>query len=136
MRRVSSDDEYKGCHIPKGTTVIVNSWCVSASRVSIIISQLKHTHRAILHDPKQYPDPDKFIPERFLTSDGQLDPSVPEPTASFGYGRRGCPGMYMGFDSLWITAASLVWAFDIERYVDAEGTAHEPTGEYTFGLVW
>ena len=135
MRRVSAEDEYRGCHIPKGTTVVVNSWYVPISPAAVI-TQPRNGHRAILHDPSVYSNPDKFIPERFLTSDGQLDPNAPEPTASFGYGRRGCPGMYMGFDSLWITAASLVWAFDIEKCVDAEGTVCEVTGEFTFGLVW
>ena len=70
-----------------------------------------------------------------MTSDGQLNPDAPEPTAGFGYGRRGCPGMYMGSDALWITAASLVWAFSVEKYVDASGKVDEPTGEFTYGLV-
>lgn len=43
--------------------------------------------RAILHDEAVYPDPFKFNPERFL-KDGQLDPSVPDPAAAFGFGRR------------------------------------------------
>lgn len=92
-------------------------------------------YRAILHDENLYPEPDKFNPERFLTSDGELDPSAPEPTASFGYGRRSCPGIYMSSDSLWITAATLIWAFDIKKPVDPSGRVDEPTGEYTFGLV-
>lgn len=45
--------------------------------------------RSILHDEKQYPDPFTFTPDRFLTSDGQLDPAVQDPElAAFGYGRR------------------------------------------------
>ena len=43
--------------------------------------------------------------------------------------------MYMGSDALWITAASLVWAFSVEKYVDASGKVDEPTGEFTYGLV-
>lgn len=42
----------------------------------------------ILHDAKQYPEPEEFKPERFLR-DGALDPTVQDPDcAAFGYGRR------------------------------------------------
>lgn len=44
-------------------------------------------HRAILSDEKIYPDPSKFNPDRFM-KDGTLDPSVRDPEAAFGYGRR------------------------------------------------
>jgi hypothetical protein len=46
-------------------------------------------HRAILHDKRDYEDPLIFRPERFLTPNGsQLDPTVREPNAAFGFGRR------------------------------------------------
>jgi hypothetical protein len=44
--------------------------------------------RGILHDPKEYPDPEVFRPERFLNPDGTLNPSVRDPlVAAFGFGR-------------------------------------------------
>ncbi|XP_030388133.1 probable cytochrome P450 6a23 [Scaptodrosophila lebanonensis] len=49
---------------------------------------------AIHHDPMFYPDPDKFIPERFLA-----DQLAQRPTASwlpFGDGPRNCLGMRFG----------------------------------------
>ncbi|KXN92110.1 O-methylsterigmatocystin oxidoreductase [Leucoagaricus sp. SymC.cos] len=68
----SEDDIYDGYFIPKGTIVIGNAW-------------------TILQDPEVYPDPEHFIPERFL-KDGQLDPDVQDPiVAFFGFGRRICP---------------------------------------------
>ena len=45
--------------------------------------------RAMLHNPDVYPDPFSFKPDRFLTADGQLDPSVKDPDfAVWGFGRR------------------------------------------------
>lgn len=44
--------------------------------------------RAIFHDENVYPEPDRFNPDRYLTEDGKLDPSVRDPEAAFGYGRR------------------------------------------------
>ncbi|PSR97715.1 hypothetical protein PHLCEN_2v4273 [Hermanssonia centrifuga] len=114
MHKVTEDDVYRGYHIPGGSTVIANSW-------------------AILHDPATYPDPDKFSPEQFLTDTGELNLDAPEPTAAFGFGRRICPGMYMASDSLWIAAASLLWAFRVEK--PEGGEQESPTGNYTSGLV-
>lgn len=43
----------------------------------------------MLHDPKDYPEPDEFKPERFIGKDGNLDPNVRDPnTIVFGFGRR------------------------------------------------
>jgi cytochrome P450 len=69
------DDYYNGHLIPKGTMVFGNIY-------------------ALLHDEKVYgDDPDKFIPERFLTKDGSLDDALNrEMDTAFGWGRRVCPG--------------------------------------------
>jgi len=43
----------------------------------------------MLYDEKTYPEPFTFNPERFLTKDGKLDPTVQDPSlAAFGFGRR------------------------------------------------
>ncbi|KAJ8020808.1 Cytochrome P450 2U1 [Holothuria leucospilota] len=42
------------------------------------------------HDPKLYPDPEKFDPNRFLTEDGQVKKQ--ESFMPFGAGRRVCMG--------------------------------------------
>lgn len=47
--------------------------------------------RACMHDPEVYPNPDDFIPERFM-QDGALDASVRDPfNYIFGFGRRSVP---------------------------------------------
>jgi len=43
----------------------------------------------MLYDEKVYSEPSTFNPDRFLTKDGNLDPTVQDPSlAAFGFGRR------------------------------------------------
>ena len=45
--------------------------------------------RAMLHDENMYPDSFSFKPERFIGSNGKLNPAVKDPeTVIFGFGRR------------------------------------------------
>ncbi|KZP23303.1 cytochrome P450 [Athelia psychrophila] len=106
----TTDDVYRGYHIPAGTMVIPNSW-------------------AVLNDERTYPDPFTFNPDRFMKG-GSLDPSVPDPEAAFGYGRRVCPGRYMARDTLWINIASILACFNLENPLDAHGNAFEQSVKY------
>lgn len=84
------DDEYNGFLIPKGSLVIGNSWSVTSSPDATVWSggPVDDIDRAMLHDQKVYPQPDVFMPERYI-KDGKLDPGVRDPaTAAFGFGRR------------------------------------------------
>ncbi|KAJ3537164.1 hypothetical protein NMY22_g5703 [Coprinellus aureogranulatus] len=88
------DDEYNGYFIPKGTYVLTNTW-------------------AILHDPSIYENPLEFNPDRFIR-DGKLDPTLRDPaSAIFGYGRRICPGRYLGDNTFFLVTASVLSAFNI-----------------------
>ncbi|KAJ7688262.1 cytochrome P450 [Mycena rosella] len=109
--RLTRDDEYRGYRLPAGSLVIGNAW-------------------AILHDETTYPDPFTFKPERFLLDDAARDPDT-----AFGFGRRRCPGRHMAALSLWITIASILATFNIEKAVDDAGHIIEPRHEYVSGLV-
>ncbi|TFK69827.1 cytochrome P450 [Pluteus cervinus] len=112
------DDVYRGYAIPKGTTVVGNSW-------------------AMLRDESLFgPETDVFKPERFLTQDRDaLDPSVPDPEMAFGFGRRLCAGRFVAFASVLISGASLLHCFDIRKAKDENGKEIVPEVEYTTGLL-
>lgn len=91
--------------------------------------------RAILHDETRYPNPDVFDPIRFLTAGGQLNPDVPEPTETFGHGRRICAGRYFAMDMLWLAMANILHVYRIEKALDDKGNVIEPSGVYGDGLL-
>ncbi|KAF7790516.1 hypothetical protein EIP86_001472 [Pleurotus ostreatoroseus] len=112
-RRASQDDWYKGYFIPKGE-----------SSVEAII-------RSINRDPKFFPyDADTFRPERYLNEDGELEDILPDSHGyghlSFGSGRRICAGKDLAVQMLFISLATILWAFDIEKAVDARGDPITP----------
>ena len=77
-----------------------------------------------MHDPERYPEPDVFKPERFLNPDGSLvdDPAL---ASGFGYGKRICPGRHFVGATLFITVASLLSVFNIEKGEDTKGQPFE-----------
>ncbi|KIJ64047.1 hypothetical protein HYDPIDRAFT_112573 [Hydnomerulius pinastri MD-312] len=90
----SEDDVYNGYYIPKGATVLMNLWAMSRNE-------------------EMYPNPSVFLPERFLNNDGTLtDDNV---SWIFGFGRRICPGRYMGRASLWAAMVCILAFFRVER---------------------
>ncbi|EMD39272.1 hypothetical protein CERSUDRAFT_93317 [Gelatoporia subvermispora B] len=96
------DDAYNGNLIPGGTILFQNTW-------------------AILRDPKRYPEPEEFRPERFL-KEGKMNPDVLDPAViAFGAGRRVCPGRYFSELSLFINIASVLHIFRISPAIDSQG---------------
>lgn len=108
--------------------------------------------RAILHDETVYPDPFEFKPERFLKN-GQLDPSVPDPSEAFGFGRRiwyettlsfgtntgltvvFSPGQHLARSSIWMVTASLLATFNVHKVVDGSGNVIEPPVNYSSAFI-
>ena len=74
----------------------------------------------MLHDPKLYPDPEAFKPDRFLNEDGTFrdDPLI---SLAFGAGRRVCPGRHFVDATLFIVTASLLSVFSVTKAKDKNG---------------
>ncbi|KAH6919271.1 cytochrome P450 98A3 [Coprinopsis sp. MPI-PUGE-AT-0042] len=97
-----SDDVYEGYHIPAGTWCLPNSW-------------------AIMHDPTLFDKPMEFNPERYLKN-GKINTDVLDPeAASFGYGRRLCPGRQFTSVTMTCMIASLLAVYDIKHAEDEAG---------------
>lgn len=98
------DDVYRGYHIPAGTPITGNVWAI-------------HRH------PREFPEPDAFRPERYLTPGGGLDRPYPNKQGhnAFGWGRRVCSGQPLAEQGLYLTIATLLWAFDFKPGLDENG---------------
>jgi len=95
--RAVCDDEYRGMFIPKGSLLIGNAW-------------------TMLRDENTYgPHTDEFIPERFLKA------GVKDPDVGFGFGRRICPGRHFAEQALFLTIASILHVYSIDKPVGMEG---------------
>jgi len=99
------DDVYNGYAIRRHTMVIPNIWSMQ-------------------RDEDHFPNPSEFLPERFLRDSNKQyaehDP-LTEGHYAFGFGRRACPGKFMGAKSIWICIAQMIWAFDITHASDDNG---------------
>nr|BAK09388.1 cytochrome P450 [Postia placenta] len=108
------DDTYRGYHIPKGATVLANSW-------------------AVMHDPALYPDPFEVKPERYLSDQGALNPDPRQ--FAFGYGRRVCPGQLLAEDTLFLLIASVLSTMNITKPIGSDGLPIDVNVEYTSGAI-
>jgi cytochrome P450 len=98
----TQDDTYNGWLIPKGSWVQGNVW-------------------AIHHNERDFPEPDRLYPERFLEGNNHHRPFPGERGyMSFGWGRRVCSGQALAEQGTWITVARLLWAFDIRKTKDPQ----------------
>nr|GLL42807.1 cytochrome P450 82C4-like [Ipomoea trifida] len=92
--KASEDCNVDGYYIPKGTQLFVNVWKL---------------HR----DPRIWPEPEKFSPERFLNTPENVDPAARQyGYIPFSYGRRSCPGISYGLKVTHLTYARLLQGFD------------------------
>ena len=97
--------------------------------------------RRILHDPKVWAEPERFIPERFMGEGDKGELQHLSPTdklsSAFGYGRRFFPGRHMGDAQVWISIASILSVFDIHLALDDNERPIEVKPKFTtLGMIW
>jgi len=96
----TQDDYYNGWLIPAGSWIQGNVW-------------------AIHHNEREFPEPDVFLPERYLEGNEHKRPFPGERGyMTFGWGRRVCSGQALAEQGTWITVARLLWGFDIRKTRD------------------
>ncbi|PSN75535.1 cytochrome P450 [Corynespora cassiicola Philippines] len=93
--------DYEGYHFPAGTNFTGNMWAI---------------HR----NPRDFPDPDRFAPERFIEGS-----KMPYPNKygmnPFGWGRRQCSGQPLAEQGLWYSLGRMIWAYKILPALDEQG---------------
>ncbi|KAI0676742.1 cytochrome P450 [Trametes maxima] len=107
--RLVEDDVYRGRYIPRGTLVFANVWNMA-------------------RNPQVFPDPDAFVPERYMEAVDDAIASQHDPrNFVFGFGRRRCPGSHLIESSFWIVLVSILATLDIQKEVDGGGNPIEPS---------
>ncbi|KXN65106.1 cytochrome P450 [Conidiobolus coronatus NRRL 28638] len=95
--------------IPKGTNIALSIY-------------------SVLHDPKIYPNPEKFDPERFLNAKYDVDTYMP-----FGGGSRMCVGINFSLVEQKVFFALLLQKFDLK--IAKDNPDHEQLRISGFGLT-
>ncbi|KAF9032813.1 cytochrome P450 [Hymenopellis radicata] len=110
---ICEDVHYKGYVLPKGSTVMLNTYGMN-------------------HDPSVFENPELFDPERFLRSEFGVSSAEKEKdfrdSFMFGGGRRVCPGQWLARDEMDLAVMRLVWAFEYSSPIDAQTKQHIPCG--------
>jgi hypothetical protein len=113
-----------------------------ASTPEELVELLLTSFRGITRDPRTYPDPENFRPERWLAPNF---PTYREPLtefpnlkgfSQFGFGRRTCQGVDVVEQELFLVIGGLAWAFDIRKKMSKFGyEVPVPTDKYTNLLI-
>ncbi|KAG1739327.1 cytochrome P450 [Suillus lakei] len=109
-----NDDVYEGYYIPKGATVMANTWSMA-------------------RNPEKYPNPTRFMPERHMWKVAVEEPAThgrDDISFAFGFGRRVCVGRHVADASLFAAVVNILAVFKVER---APGWDVGPDAE---GVKW
>lgn len=70
-----------------------------------------------MHDnPKHFPNPDEFRPERWLEGGNESRERLKKYLVNFSKGTRGCLGIYLAHTEIYMTLAAVFRRFDMKLY--------------------
>lgn len=108
LHKMGRDEAYDGYILPKGSVVMANVWAMS-------------------RDERDYPSPEDFRPERYLSSsigsskDIALDSEdratwspAGKGSFGFGFGWRVCPGQHLAEATIFAAVVTLLWTLKLE----------------------
>ncbi|KAH9930145.1 cytochrome P450 monooxygenase [Fomitopsis serialis] len=101
----------RGFDIPANAMVIPNIWAMN-------------------NDVNLYSTPSAFQPERFMEMDPQTLASRDPRNVVFGFGRRVCPGQEFADSSVWLAAACIIAAVDVNQALDKSGKCIVPPAAF------
>ncbi|KAI5696008.1 hypothetical protein M8J75_006849 [Diaphorina citri] len=81
--------------IPKDTMIFISLW-------------------SLFHDEKNFEEPSKFKPERFLSPEGKFDKSNPN-AINFGIGRRSCAGDFVAQNVMFLYVTTFFQKYSVHR---------------------
>ncbi len=125
-RKTREDVVFQGKKYPKGTQVCSTYSCLVSFRCRppsfplhqfgvddplLIFFQVLFSMYLINYDEKHFPNPHKFMPERFLDKDGNYKRD--EHVIFFGHGRRRCPGEQLARSELFLFVTNVVQQFKL-----------------------
>ncbi|KAF4604276.1 hypothetical protein EYR38_004698 [Pleurotus pulmonarius] len=113
--RSTEDDIYRGMFIPKGSVIFANA-------------------KGMALDESIYAEPTKFNPDRFLPK-SQGGNEEPHLGATFGFGRRICPGRHLATASIWIAVATIFATVNITKARDEYGNEITPEIDFETGIT-
>ncbi|KAL8772891.1 MAG: hypothetical protein Q9194_004479 [Teloschistes cf. exilis] len=94
--------------VPKDTVL-----CGTLIKAGTVISSSNYVHNM---NPSVFPDPERFLPERWLENGPQLEKYM----VSFSRGSRICLGMNLAYCELYLTLAHLLRWYDLQLYKTTE----------------
>ncbi|XP_021056769.1 cytochrome P450 2C70 [Mus pahari] len=104
-RKTTQDVEFRGYHIPKGTSVMA---CLTS----------------VLHDDKEFPNPEKFDPGHFLDEKGNFKKS--DYFVAFSVGRRACIGEGLARMEMFLILTNILQHFTLKPLVKPEDIDTNP----------